>query len=277
MLGLPEKTSRCTFTLKHYRDTLAIFLGQRYQIGGFSSYLEGTTATPRHLILRHDVDVSVERLMRMVEVEKAMGVRSTIFVRTKAPGYDITTTTTRKAFERLARDGFELGLHYEAPPEGVDPLAWVHGEKRKLEETIGVAIVGAAAHRAASTRFFVTTGMLGALGLKYEAYEDRFRVPLKYLSDSRRRWREGCFCIWVGRVDGIQALVHPIWWKKGSLRDLSTILHLALDSVTPQAMQRDGCALDRIDPQAGALNEVTNQSNPASSTEDGGLRRKVAL
>jgi hypothetical protein len=49
--------------------------------------------------------------------------------------------------------------------------------------------------------------------LSYHAYDARFQMPqMKYISDSSARWREGHFYEWVGKVDLIQVLVHPIWW-----------------------------------------------------------------
>ena len=47
-------------------------------------------------------------------------------------------------------------------------------------------------------------------------YEKRFFKDFKYLSDSRRQWREGCICnkIDVNKYDKLHILIHPFWWVK---------------------------------------------------------------
>ena len=55
-------------------------------------------------------------------------------------------------------------------------------------------------------------------GLKFEffanTYENRFFKDIKYLSDSKKNWREGCPCqaILEGKYQQLQLLTHPIWW-----------------------------------------------------------------
>lgn len=192
----------------------------------FFEYLRKEEPQGRVLILRHDVDASVELLQRMTEVEERLQMRSTIFVRTKAAGYSLSEPKNATIIQSLQAASFELGLHYEFSESEDNVFETLRQDKLFLENTINSPIVGASAHRPTVRGFFLTPELRRGLGLQYEAYEERFTRQMKYLSDSRRCWREGCFCGWIGRAARLQVLVHPVWWSKGSKGRMPEILRL---------------------------------------------------
>ena len=67
------------------------------------------------------------------------------------------------------------------------------------------------------------------LGKKFQhvinAYEPAFFREIKYLSDSKGTWREGCICQWLqdSSLAHFQVLTHPIWWGE---REQDPNLHL---------------------------------------------------
>ncbi|GAI53512.1 unnamed protein product, partial [marine sediment metagenome] len=52
----------------------------------------------------------------------------------------------------------------------------------------------------------------GKLGIENYAYDAKFTKDMKYISDSRGGWQEGCLCKLLGKYSKIQCLTHPYWW-----------------------------------------------------------------
>lgn len=213
--------SACRFSLRHYTDTLSAYLDAGYRIVG----CDEARRAPRRgrlLVLRHDIDIDPAAVTRMIGAEMHLGVRSTVFVRVRAPGY--TAAATADLWRRLAAGGCEIGLHYDS--DAPNPTRDVQAQARALTRQIGVMARGASAHRPATTGWTLDPADCGAVGLEYEAYALADTLRLKYISDSRRRWREGCMCRWIGRADRLQVLVHPEWWMPGSLKRKDALLAL---------------------------------------------------
>ena len=218
--------SLCDFSLTHYRATLVAYLQQGYFVGSFGEYLArgGDEILGRkQMLLRHDIDFSLAYLPGMLQVERELGVRSTSFVRVRAPNYQVDTEDSIAVVRQAHADGFEIGFHYEFGEHTTDPKQQLEEDKRRLERALGEPVSGASCHKPASTGFRIDTRQVQQLGLQYEAYDERFMKPFKYISDSRRRWREGCFCRWLGEP-ALHVLVHPVWWRPGSDVKLESIL-----------------------------------------------------
>ena len=97
---------------------------------------------------------------------------------------------------------------------GLEPAAALHQEKALLETMLDTPVNGAAAHLA-GTYGSLDAQVVKSAGFLYETSEpigEKARPRWKYLSDSARRWREGCVCEWLGKVDRLEVLIHPVWW-----------------------------------------------------------------
>ena len=94
------------FTIEKYRELVLALKGAGYELMRYDEYCEGKSAE-RMVVMRHDVDRSVERARRLAEVEKEMGVRTSYYFREKFVlnnGDDI---------KYIASLGHEVGYHYE--------------------------------------------------------------------------------------------------------------------------------------------------------------------
>ena len=94
------------FTIEKYRELVLALKGAGYELMRYDEYCEGKRAE-RMVVMRHDVDRSVERARRLAEVEKEMGVRTSYYFREKFVlnnGDDI---------KYIAGLGHEVGYHYE--------------------------------------------------------------------------------------------------------------------------------------------------------------------
>lgn len=95
------------FTLDKYRELCSALLENRYVPLTFTEYLEnGNRLRNEIAILRHDVDRKPLNALRMAELEKELGIRSSYYFR-----YPYTFNI--KIIKKIIDLGHEIGYHYE--------------------------------------------------------------------------------------------------------------------------------------------------------------------
>ncbi len=177
-----------------------------YRFVGFQNV---NKSTHRQLILRHDVDVSLDHAVRMAEIEHALGVNSTYFVMLHSPFYNLLDVQATRNVNEILDLGHEIGYHYDAAALGSqNPSSILKSEVRFVSRFFEIHIAAVSMHNPTTTR-------RRNLSLtQKDAYSPQFFSDMKYVSDSLQRWREGCLCLHLDRSTRIQALVHPFWWSK---------------------------------------------------------------
>ena len=157
------------------------------------------------LLLRHDVDLSLDAAVAMAEIETGLGASSTYFVMTQSPFYNLDSAVGRDAVERLRALGHRVAYHGVWPNAAVDRrfgfdplLAWHNPDPGYMTRPV------AGADNAMDPRF---TG---------EGFAN-------YRSDSNMRWRHGDVLpdLRRRRFAWLQLLIHPeLWMFPGeTLRD----------------------------------------------------------
>jgi hypothetical protein len=95
--------------LKEYHELLLLALRQGYEVHSVRSFWEvikkGVNPDTRYLILRHDIDTSIDTAKKLFEMESGLGIRASYFFRLSA----IDTAFMRKIEEA----GGEASYHYE--------------------------------------------------------------------------------------------------------------------------------------------------------------------
>lgn len=209
----------CGFDLDHYGELLEAAKAGGY---GFASFdREPQTGD---LILRHDVDLSLDAAVRMAELERSLAARSTYFLMRESVFYNVSSSEGRETLERLRDLGHRVGLHAVWPSaeldERFDPVvAWHNPDPEYIRAPIPGAV---------------------------NVMEERFFSPETYRSDSNQRWRHGCphEDLAAGRFEWLQLLTHPeIWvYPGGTMRE--TMLAMLASEKTRRLEQ---LAADRID------------------------------
>lgn len=205
------------FTFAHYREILESALEQDY---AFSTFDEHETVTaPRLLLMRHDIDLSLENCLRFARIEHDLGVRATYFVRVHARLYNPFEFRSYRMLQEIGALGHELGLHYEpgfALAVDEDPEQMARREKTILEAILERPVTSASAHLPAKSGATIDDTNKDSFGIRYEAYSPEFIKGFKYLSDSKGGWREGCLCQHLGSYDRLCVLTHGWWWFEKS-------------------------------------------------------------
>lgn len=97
------------FTYRAYRGLLALLREKGCAFRGYHDYGDGG----RCVILRRDIDTSLEQAVKLAEVEAGEGVRSTWFVLLRTDFYNAASKTGREALGHIRSLGHETGLHFD--------------------------------------------------------------------------------------------------------------------------------------------------------------------
>jgi hypothetical protein len=199
------------FTYDAYIDFMSL-LKKKYRIIPFC---EVTDTNAPFLILRHDVDASLEAALRMAEIEKKLKIRSTYFVLFSHKLYNLLEKEGLRSLKKISRLGHEVGLHYDVETYesyGQAPMESLKNEAQMLERLLCKRIFSIACHNVSIKNkmdpFKDISGYLNA-------YDRRFYDL--YVSDSCRAWvLEDLKRLLDLNYDRVQLLIHPVLWTEYS-------------------------------------------------------------
>jgi len=209
----------CAFSLGHYGEIL-----RAARDGGYRFATFGEAPARGDLLLRHDVDLSLEAALEMAELEAEEGATATYLLMTRSVFYNLASREGEAALARLRELGHRVGLHAVHPnvelDDRFDPIvAWHNPEPD-----------------------YMTMPIEGAVNPMAPPYFD----PATYRSDSNHRWRSGCPHdeLRAGTFPWLQVLVHPeIWVYPGAT--MGATMQTMLDA--QRAHRLELLADDRID------------------------------
>ena len=182
----------CDFSLAHYRELLHAAKTGGYRFAGFDD-----EPRPGDLIVRHDVDLSLEAAVAMAEVEAQAGAWSTWFMMTRSVFYNLASKEGVRTLTRLHELGGRVAHHAVWPDVDLDPrferiVAWHNPDPE-----------------------YMTAPIEGALNVMTPPW---FELE-HYRSDSNADWRHGCphERLAAGGFAWLQLLTHPeIWAYEGA-------------------------------------------------------------
>jgi peptidoglycan/xylan/chitin deacetylase (PgdA/CDA1 family) len=216
-----------TFDEASYAFFLRRALETGYTVG---PVCEGLGAPSPNLILRHDVDYSLDRAVALAEIEHAAGVRSTYFIMVASAYYNALSKRSRTLLRRMADLGHEIGLHWDSstyPEDEAGAAAAFRREAELLGDAAGVKIRSASQHIPVDNPAFDLEAHI-----EFEAYSKRFMNRYRYVSDSCMLWRGESVLELLDSGRDLYFLAHPLWWTaRGRLQNAklqSTVAELQL-------------------------------------------------
>jgi hypothetical protein len=210
----------CSFDLAHYGEIVAAAQAGGYRFGHFEGApVDGT------VILRHDVDLSLDAALRMAELEHGAGASATYFLMTESVFYNLDSTEGVAAIARLRELGHRVALHAVYPDaprdDRFDPVvAWHNPDPDYMRQPLGD----------------------GRINVMQEPWFD----PATYRSDSNQHWRSGCphDDLRTGVFSWLQLLTHPaIWAYPGDT--MGRTMRAMLEAEKERRLQQ--LSADRID------------------------------
>jgi hypothetical protein len=209
----------CAFDLEHYGELLDAARQGGYTLAQFDEPPE-----PGDLLLRHDVDLSLDSALRLAELEARHEATATYFLMTESVFYNLASPEGVHAVARLRELGHRVGLHAVYPhavlDERFDPVVAWHNPDPE----------------------YMTAPIDGAVNVMQAGFFD----PAAYRSDSNQRWRSGCPHeeLRAGAFPWLQLLTHPeIWVYPGET--MGQTMRAMLDAERERRLGQ--LAEDRID------------------------------
>jgi hypothetical protein len=204
-----------TFSLESYRDLIRSAL----QAGFAPATFDGDMAAARNLLLRHDIDYSLDMALRLARVNADLGVAGTFFVLLRSHAYNPLSKTSLVRLNELVSLGQHLGLHVPAGLEAnltsdfkylaaqvpLDPVFSWHNPTPELLRN----------YRDRETVEGLTN-----------VYSSRFLDEALYRSDSNfgKTYQELVEAFAEGRPT-VHLLLHPINWVAGGASMIEVFEH----------------------------------------------------
>jgi hypothetical protein len=209
------------YELDVYAGMIQALLERGYEFVGFEGAIDDG-----QIVVRHDVDLSMERAAAMARVEADLGIVTTYCLLVTNPLYDLLAPENRAHLRTVVDCGHDVGLHFDPhyyrdeEPAVEDLEARVVADRTALEGVLdavaadGVAVAATSIHQPPEW----------ALGTRFDAfenaYEPRYFDAVEYVSDSAGKWRSAR-PFEDGVPSSMQLLVHPgLWGDDRPLREI---------------------------------------------------------
>lgn len=199
------------FTYAAYRALISLLKQKDYQFCGYFDYADKDQC----VIMRHDIDYCVDRAVSLAQVEQEEGICSTYFVLLKTDFYNPASKRMHDSLRAIKDMGHEIGLHFDetvyqgCEPEKLPEL--IQKEAGILGDICGFPIRSFSMHRPNRVTLEKSLEIPGLVN----SYGQEFFQEFKYLSDSRRNWREPILDI-IKRNEHarLHILTHAFWYRE---------------------------------------------------------------
>ena len=199
------------FTEDGYRRIL------RAARAGYAFEPFGADTERPHVLWRHDIDISLQRGVKLARIEAEEGVRATYFLFLRSEFYNLLEPSVLGAAKEILELGHWLGLHFDAAAypqlqseeELAEKLAterdWLCGH---LEHPVGAFSFHNPTIRGIDFRADEMAGMRNTYGRELN---ERY----SYVSDSNGYWRHRRLpeVVEAAEEPRLHVLTHPEWWQ----------------------------------------------------------------
>lgn len=190
------------------------------------------------LIMRHDVEFSLERAYKLSIVESEMNFTSTYFVQITNNSYNALSKRSIQMMRDMASRGHIIGLHYHlnGQTEALAVRDGIRDQLRIMSEMVGFPIDTYSLHRPTKEVYYYKIridGTYNAYGPEFFTYAENVKentaLNVKYLSDSKHRWNYGYpdYETFM-KYPKIQLLLHPFSWTEegyDNLNNFKSLIH----------------------------------------------------
>lgn len=216
------------FTYKAYKGMIEKLLDKNYEISDYKNYKE----KKKVVILRHDIDTSLEKALRIAEIEKELNVYSTYFILLNTDFYNINSEKSLKIVKEIKRLGGKIGLHFDEKKYKInsqkDYIKYVNYELNILSRILNEKIDIVSMHRPSKEFLEMDLEIPNVIN----SYQKVFFNKFKYISDSRMNWRESVEeIIEKNQYKALHILTHPFWYEENE-KTMEEKLKIFLNSAT---------------------------------------------
>ncbi len=209
------------FTFDAYRELVHQLREHNYSVCSYHDWME----EKKVVILRHDIDYDLNKARMLAETEYNLSVSSTYFVLLTSDFYNVFSSHAGRIINQIQQLGHEIGLHFdEVRYEGLDINAIkekIIEECEVLSKITGIPVTTVSMHRPSKAVLEANLSIPGIIN----SYGTVFFKEFKYMSDSRRRWREPVEDIIASnQYNRLHILTHAFWYNSEELDLYDSIL-----------------------------------------------------
>lgn len=203
------------FTYDSYKSLLESLQQNGYEYASYHNW----ESKEKCVILRHDIDYCVDKALEFAILEHEMGISSTYFVLVTSDFYNIFSLNNSEKLRRIRDLGHGIGLHFDEVQypnyKSIDDLTEsIMIERDLLSTAVDSEVQVVSMHRPSKQVLDADINIPGMINSYGSIYFKQF----KYLSDSRRRWREPVEKIVdSGEYRRLHILTHAFWYNKQEL------------------------------------------------------------
>lgn len=213
------------FTLESYSELIQL-AKTKYQ---FISYSE-LHDTERFILWRHDCDFSLNRSLKLAQIEHDLGVKTTYFLNPHSEFYNIMERNQSDIIEHIIGLGHDIGLHFDSAYYAIqsehDLDIFIESESSLLGDLFQKEIKVFSFHNPTS---FILSCDAYRYGNLINCYSRWFKENVPYCSDSNGYWRHKRLKDALCEPENLcmQVLTHPGWWLDSIKQPRDRILRAA--------------------------------------------------
>lgn len=202
------------FTYDAYEEMLNLLKKFGYEFCKYEDYENKEKA----VILRHDIDMSLEAALTFAELEYKNNVKSTYFVLLSTDFYNKFSKKSTVILNKILNMGHTIGLHFDEVKYDCksveDIVKKINIEIEILEMCIGKRVNTVSMHRPSQLVLDNDINLDNVIN----SYSKEFFDNFKYVSDSRMYWREDVEkVISSGEYKRLHILTHAFWYMENEI------------------------------------------------------------
>lgn len=188
------------------------------------------------IIMRHDVEFSLDRAYQLSQVETEEGFCSTYFVQFTNNSYNAFSKRNIDIIHDMAERGHTIGLHYHLNGQNdrVSVRDGVRDQMRIMSEILEMPIDIYSFHRPVKEVYYYDIAIphtINAYSSKFFSYaetiDENTILDVKYIADSKHRWNYGYPDYeTLMKYKKIQLLIHPFSWTPVGYDNYENFMHL---------------------------------------------------
>ncbi|MCQ6559711.1 hypothetical protein [Paenibacillus mendelii] len=176
--------------------------------------------TKNFIVLRHDVEFSIERAHKMAILESMLGIRSSYLFQIRNDAYNLFSAGNIQTVRNIHEIGHYIGLHVHLGMlESRDQLQdYIIQDVEIMEKMLGIPIDRFSYHRPSKEILTLGLKIDGLINTYDDLYfkfqeKDWSELTIKYIADSRHQWKYGYPDKKILKKQSkIQLLIHPDEW-----------------------------------------------------------------
>ena len=204
-------------------DTYRKIIKEIKESGYYCDYKDAV-GRERFIIMRHDIEFSMERAYALSLLESELNFQSSYFVQITNNSYNALSKRGIDMMRDMADRGHHIGLHYHlnGQKDATSVRDGVRDQLRIMSEMVGFPIDRYSFHRPVKEVYYYRIkidGTINAYSPEFFSYaenvDENTPLDVKYIADSKHRWNYGFpDADTFQKYSKLQILIHPFSWTE---------------------------------------------------------------